>query len=150
MTHAAAIRNSAPGCSPVVTLRLLANSDAGKPQTIDEPEQLSLPFDWVWLAKPPRVEPPPPPAERVDPKQWGSRIALAAFEVMLGRRPAAQLARYIERLHLDSSLGAVRGVFVAQVVKPQARVLAESRGFSVVEVDYDELRGMKPDELRLF
>jgi RecB family endonuclease NucS len=61
-----------------------------------------------------------------------------------------QLARYIERLHLDSSLGQVRGVFVAQVVKPQARVLAEARGFRVVEVDYDELRGMKPDELRLF
>ena len=61
-----------------------------------------------------------------------------------------QLARYIERLHLDSSLGSVRGVFVAQVVKPQARVLAEARGFRVVEVDYDELRGMRPDELRLF
>lgn len=61
-----------------------------------------------------------------------------------------QLARYIERLHLDSSLGDVRGVFVAQVVKPQARVLAESRGFRVVEVDYDELRGLRPDELRLF
>ncbi|MFZ9629033.1 MAG: endonuclease NucS [Ilumatobacteraceae bacterium] len=61
-----------------------------------------------------------------------------------------QLARYIERLHLDSSLGEVRGVFVAQVVKPQARVLAEARGFRVVEVDYDELRGMRPDELRLF
>ena len=61
-----------------------------------------------------------------------------------------QLARYIERLHLDSSLGQVRGVFVAQVVKPQAKVLAESRGFRVVEVDYDELRGMRPDELRLF
>jgi RecB family endonuclease NucS len=61
-----------------------------------------------------------------------------------------QLARYIERLELDSSLGDVRGVFVAQVVKPQARVLAESRGFTWVEVDYDELRGMKPDELRLF
>ena len=61
-----------------------------------------------------------------------------------------QLARYIERLHLDSSLGAVRGVFVAQVVKPQARVLAEARGFRWVEVDYDELRGMRPDELRLF
>ena len=61
-----------------------------------------------------------------------------------------QLARYIERLHLDSSLGAVRGVFVAQVVKPQARVLAEARGFSWVEVDYDELRGMRPDDLRLF
>ncbi|MET0143374.1 MAG: endonuclease NucS [Ilumatobacteraceae bacterium] len=61
-----------------------------------------------------------------------------------------QLARYIERLHLDSSLGAVRGVFVAQVVKPQARVLAEARGFRWVEVDYDSLRGMAPDELRLF
>ena len=61
-----------------------------------------------------------------------------------------QLARYIERLHLDSSLGAVRGVFVAQIVKPQARVLAEARGFRWVEIDYDELRGLRPDELRLF
>ena len=61
-----------------------------------------------------------------------------------------QLVRYIERLHLDSSLGIVRGVYVAQIVKPQARVLAESRGFRVVEVDYDELRGMRPDDLRLF
>ena len=61
-----------------------------------------------------------------------------------------QLARYIDRLHLDSSLGVVRGVFVAQVVKPQARVLAESRGYTVVEVDYDELRGIQTGELRLF
>jgi len=61
-----------------------------------------------------------------------------------------QLARYIERLHLDSTLGRVRGVFVAQTVKPQARVLAESRGFTWVEVDYDELRGLRPDDLRLF
>lgn len=61
-----------------------------------------------------------------------------------------QLTRYIERLKLDSSLGSIRGVFVAQVIKPQAKVLAESRGFTWVEVDYDELRGMKPDDLRLF
>jgi endonuclease len=61
-----------------------------------------------------------------------------------------QLARYIERLHLDSSLGQVRGVFVAQVVKPQARVLAEARGFRWVEVDYDTLRGLAPTDLRLF
>lgn len=61
-----------------------------------------------------------------------------------------QLARYIERLHLDTSLGQVRGIFVAQSIKPQARVLAEARGFAWVEVDYDELRGMRPDELRLF
>ena len=61
-----------------------------------------------------------------------------------------QLGRYIERLRLDSSLGEIRGVFVAQSIKPQAKVLAESRGFTWVEVDYDELRGMAPDELRLF
>ena len=61
-----------------------------------------------------------------------------------------QLSRYIERLHLDSSLGAVRGVFVAQQVKPQARVLAEARGYTCVEIDYDELRGLRPDDLRLF
>ncbi len=61
-----------------------------------------------------------------------------------------QLGRYIERLQLDSSLGEIRGVLVAQSVKPQARVLAESRGFRWVEVDYDELRGLQPDDLRLF
>jgi RecB family endonuclease NucS len=61
-----------------------------------------------------------------------------------------QLVRYIERLRLDSSLGDIRGVFVAQQVKPQARVLAESRGLRWVEVDYDQLRGMAPEDLRLF
>lgn len=61
-----------------------------------------------------------------------------------------QLGRYIERLQLDSSLGEIRGVLVAQSVKPQARVLAEARGVRWVEVDYDELRGLKPDDLRLF
>jgi RecB family endonuclease NucS len=61
-----------------------------------------------------------------------------------------QLTRYIDRLRADRSLGPIRGVYVAQVVKPQARVLAESRGYRVVEVDYDELRGMRPDDLRLF
>jgi RecB family endonuclease NucS len=61
-----------------------------------------------------------------------------------------QLTRYVERLHLDSTLGRVRGVFVAQVVKPQARVLAEARGFRWVEVDYDDLRGLAPADLRLF
>jgi RecB family endonuclease NucS len=39
---------------------------------------------------------------------------------------------------------------VAQSIKPQARVLAESRGIECVEVDYDELRGIESDELRLF
>ena len=61
-----------------------------------------------------------------------------------------QLTRYVERLALDSSLGTIRGMFVARVIKPQARVLAEARGFTVIEVDYDELRGLRVDDLRLF
>ena len=61
-----------------------------------------------------------------------------------------QLTRYLERMERDPALRGVRGVFVAQVVKPQARVLAESRGIDWVEVDYDGLRGLESDELRLF
>ena len=61
-----------------------------------------------------------------------------------------QLTRYLERLNRDPMLRPVRGVLVAQVVKPQARVLAESRGIAWVEVDYDALRGVEPDTLRLF
>lgn len=61
-----------------------------------------------------------------------------------------QLTRYIDRMALDSSLGEVRGMFVAQSIKPQARVLAEARGFRWIEIDYDELRGLRPEDLRLF
>jgi RecB family endonuclease NucS len=61
-----------------------------------------------------------------------------------------QLVRYIERLDRDSGLRPVRGVFAAQVVRPQARTLAESRGIRWIELDYDELRGLRADELRLF
>jgi endonuclease len=61
-----------------------------------------------------------------------------------------QLTRYLERLDRDPLLRPVAGVFAAQVIKPQARVLAESRGIRCVEVDYDELRGIESDELRLF
>jgi RecB family endonuclease NucS len=61
-----------------------------------------------------------------------------------------QLARYVERLSHDPRLAPVQGVFVAQVIKPQARVLAEARGLRCVEVDYDELRGLAPEDLRLF
>jgi RecB family endonuclease NucS len=61
-----------------------------------------------------------------------------------------QLTRYLERLSLDPLLRDIRGVLVAQVVKPQARVLAESRGIGWVEVDYDVLRGAAVDDLRLF
>jgi RecB family endonuclease NucS len=61
-----------------------------------------------------------------------------------------QLARYIERLDLDPLLRPVRGIFVAQSIKPQAKVLATDRGITCVEIDYDELRGIESDILRLF
>ncbi|MFM8712929.1 MAG: endonuclease NucS, partial [Actinomycetota bacterium] len=61
-----------------------------------------------------------------------------------------QLGRYLEYLRADSSLGVLRGVFVAQSIKPQARTLAETRGLAWKEVDYDELRGKRIDDLWLF
>ncbi len=61
-----------------------------------------------------------------------------------------QLTRYLERLERDPTLRGVRGVFVAQSIKPQAKVLAASRDIACVEVDYDELRGIESNVLRLF
>jgi hypothetical protein len=61
-----------------------------------------------------------------------------------------QLTRYLADLANDASLGTLRGMFVAQSIKPQARILAESRGITCVEVDYDALRGKKSEEWTLF
>lgn len=61
-----------------------------------------------------------------------------------------QLTRYLERIRLDPALGSCRGVLVAQVIKPQARVLAISRGIDCVEVDPQILRGEREPALRLF
>ena len=61
-----------------------------------------------------------------------------------------QLTRYLDFLNRDPMLRPVRGVFVAQEIKPQARVLAEDRGIGCVVVDYNELRGIRSNELKLF
>jgi RecB family endonuclease NucS len=61
-----------------------------------------------------------------------------------------QLSRYLERIRLDPALADCRGVLAAQVVKPQARVLAEARGLDWVEVDLGELRGEREPALTLF
>ena len=61
-----------------------------------------------------------------------------------------QLTRYLDFLNRDPMLRPVRGVFVAQEIRPQARVLADDRDIGWVEVDYDELRGIESDALRLF
>jgi RecB family endonuclease NucS len=57
-----------------------------------------------------------------------------------------QLTRYLERIELEGC----RGVLAAQVIKPQARTLAEARGIHCVEVDLAVLRGERERELTLF
>jgi endonuclease len=61
-----------------------------------------------------------------------------------------QLSRYLERIRRDPALADCRGVLAAQLVKPQARVLAEARGLDWVEVDLAELRGEREPALTLF
>jgi RecB family endonuclease NucS len=61
-----------------------------------------------------------------------------------------QLTRYLELLNRDPLLSPVAGIFAAQEIKPQARVLAEDRGIRCVTLDYDALRGTDDSEHRLF
>jgi RecB family endonuclease NucS len=61
-----------------------------------------------------------------------------------------QLTRYLEFIRLDPARAECRGILAAQVVKPQARTLAESRGLRCVEVDLAVLRGEREPELTLF
>jgi endonuclease len=61
-----------------------------------------------------------------------------------------QLTRYLQRIRLDPALGCCRGVLAAQVIKPQARVLAQARGIACVEVELEVLRGEREPELTLF
>jgi len=84
-------------------------------------------------------------AGRQHPRHWAvevkRRATIDAVE---------QLGRYVQLLDRDPLLAPVGGVLAAQSVAPQARTLAEDRGFRVVVVDYDELRGMPSSEMRLF
>jgi hypothetical protein len=61
-----------------------------------------------------------------------------------------QLTRYLELLNRDPLLAPVRGIFAAQEIKPQARVLATDRGIACAVVDYDALRGLDDPSSRLF
>lgn len=61
-----------------------------------------------------------------------------------------QLTRYLELLNRDPLLAPVNGIFAAQIIKPQARTLAEDRGIRCVTLDYDRLRGTESNDLRLF
>ena len=61
-----------------------------------------------------------------------------------------QLTRYLELLNRDPLLSPVAGIFAAQEIKPQARVLAEDRGIRCVTLDYEAMRGLDNVEHRLF
>jgi endonuclease len=74
----------------------------------------------------------------------------AAVAVEIKRRGeidgVEQLTRYLELLNRDPLLAPVRGIFAAQEIKPQARVLAGDRGIGCVSLDYDALRGIERDD----
>ena len=80
--------------------------------------------------------PRPTLAERLAVRERGARVAA---HVLMQAAP--------ER---DPTLRPVRGIFAAQQIKPQAKVLAAARGITCVEVDYDALRGIESDVLSLF
>jgi RecB family endonuclease NucS len=67
-----------------------------------------------------------------------------------GIEAVEQLTRYLDRIRIDPAFAACRGVLAAQTIKPQARVLANSRGIECVEVDLAVLRGEREPDLRLF
>lgn len=61
-----------------------------------------------------------------------------------------QLTRYLELLNRDPALAPVSGVYAAQEIRPQARVLAEDRGIRCLVLDYDAMRGADDGAARLF
>ena len=61
-----------------------------------------------------------------------------------------QLLRYQERLDRDARFAPTAGLLVAQLIKPQTKVYAESKGVAWLEVDLDRLRGAVDPDLTLF
>lgn len=78
----------------------------------------------------------------------------AAIAVEIKRRGdidgVEQLTRYLELLRRDPLLAPVEGVFAAQEIKPQARILAEDRGIRCLVLDYEEMKGIESGAPRLF
>ena len=89
--------------------------------------------------------PPTEPAGSGRPRHWAVEVKRKATIDAV-----EQLTRYLELLNRDPLLAPVGGVLAAQSIVLQARTLAEDRGIRCVVVDYDELRGMPSNEMRLF
>ena len=67
-----------------------------------------------------------------------------------GIEAVEQLVRYLERIRLDPARADCRGVLAATRFRPQALMLADSRGVRCAEVDLALLRGEREPELTLF
>ena len=65
-------------------------------------------------------------------------------------RCVEQLTRYTKLLNRDPLLAPVRGIFAAQTITPQARVLATDRGFDCLILDYDDMKGTESHDITLF
>lgn len=61
-----------------------------------------------------------------------------------------QLTRYLDFLNRQPDLSPVKGLFVAQEIKLQAKTLASDREIEFLEVDYDQLRGIERPQQKLF
>ncbi|GGO63760.1 endonuclease NucS [Microbacterium nanhaiense] len=61
-----------------------------------------------------------------------------------------QLTRYLDLLGRDPLLTGIRGVFAAQEIKPQARVLARDRGIECLVLDYERMKGIDSGVPTLF
>jgi RecB family endonuclease NucS len=61
-----------------------------------------------------------------------------------------QLTRYCKLLNRDPLLAPVRGIFAAQTITPQARVLATERGFECLILDYDDMKQQDSGDITLF
>jgi endonuclease len=88
----------------------------------------------------------PTPIGPVDILCCDAQGATVAVEIKRRGRISGveQLTRYLDLLNRDPALAPVRGVFAAQEIKPQARVLATDRGITCMILDYDALRGFEP------
>jgi RecB family endonuclease NucS len=83
-------------------------------------------------------------------RDGGAGWVAVEIKRVAGIEAVEQLTRYLERIHVDPAFASCRGVLAAQTIKPQARVLASSRGIDCVEVDLAVLRGEREPDLRLF
>lgn len=61
-----------------------------------------------------------------------------------------QLTRYLDYLNNDPILKPVRGILVAQTIRPQAKTLANTRHIKYIEVDDNILNDAKPTQPTLF